>query len=304
MYDIWQALHEDDGNQNAFVLPRKAGEGGFSTKKGDEETIDSWLYPFRPDIKSKESWYTSRLTGNTKAFGYTYPETAGLKYPTSETDRKKLLADIGGKYDSLPKFIQQSKQRIPTAGQDLLAGANFAKQIQKKTVPATAASISTLIEKLPDSQTLLKTSLEPSKPLIRDLAPDNKYLEWLTNIKAEKHSMDGDYTVHIFLGPADDETNVALWPAAPTHVGTFSPFGQPRGTSCSKCQEEQEAQTLITGQIPLTLALVERYLAGIIPDLTEASVKPYLTKELHWRVAKVGLLRQSYTVRVFATDQA
>ena len=228
------------------------------------------------------------MTGETKTFGYAYPETATLNYPTTEDDKIKLLADIGAKYDSLPKFIQQSKRRIPTAGQELLAGANFAKQIKTKDVPATAASIGTLVESLPDSKTLLETSLEPSKPLIRDLAKDNKYLEWLTNIKAQKHTLEGDYSVHIFLGSPDDEPNVALWPVAPTHVGTFAPFGQPRDTSCAKCQQEQTANTVITGQIPLTLALVERYLAGIIPDLTESSVIPYLTKELHWRVARVG----------------
>ena len=230
------------------------------------------------------------MTGDTKTFGYTYPETAKLSYPTTEDDKTKLLADIGAKYHSLPMFIQQSKHRIPTAGQELLAGANFAQQIQTQKVPATAASINTLVENLPDSKSLLQTSLEPSKPLIRNLARDNKYLEWLTNIKAEKHTLEGDYSVHIFLGPPDDEPNVALWPVAPTHVGTFSPFGQPRDTSCAKCQEEQTAHTVITGQIPLTLALVERYLAGIIDDLTENSVIPYLKKELHWRVARVGFI--------------
>lgn len=57
-----------------------------------------------------------------------------------------------------------------------------------------------------------------------DLAPDNRYLEWMTNIKAQKHTLDGAYSVHVFLGPVDEE-NVALWPAAPTHVGTFAPLG-------------------------------------------------------------------------------
>ena len=228
------------------------------------------------------------MTGDTRSFGYTYPETATLNYPTTEDDKTKLLADIGAKYHSLPMFIQQSKRKIPTAGQELLAGANFAEQIAAQKVPATADSIKTLVENLPDSKSLLETSLEPSKPFIHKLAPDNKYLEWLTNIKAEKHTLEGDYTVHIFLGPADDEPNVALWPVAPTHVGTFSPFGQSRDTSCAKCQVEQTAHTEITGQIPLTLALVERYLAGIIEDLTENSVIPYLTENLHWRVAKVG----------------
>ena len=41
-------------------------------------------------------------------------------------------------------------------------------------------------------------------------------------------------------------------------------------------------------QIPLTIALIERYLAGIIDDLSEQSVVPYLTENLHWRVTQVN----------------
>ena len=109
----------------------------------------------------------------------------------------------------------------------------------------------------------------------------------MTNIKAQKHTLGGAYSVHVFLGPVDEE-NVALWPAAPTHVGTFAPLGRSSETSCGKCQQDQRDHTEITSQIPLTMALVERYLAGQLRDLTEATVVPYLTQNLHWRVAKVS----------------
>lgn len=44
----------------------------------------------------------------------------------------------------------------------------------------------------------------------------------------------------------------------------------------------------VTGQIPLTLALTERYLAQMIPDLRAETVVPYMTKNLHWRVEAVS----------------
>ena len=264
-------------------MPRLAKRNTFNAKAG-EETIDSPLYPFRPDVNS---WYTSKTVRSTKDFGYSYPETAGLRYPTSQEDKGKLLEKISGMYGSLPKAIQESKKHVPTAGEDLLARANIAAQIDKKGVPATAASFETLVEQLPDPETLLKTSLEPTKPRLRDLAPNNKYLEWMTNIKAEKHTLDGAYSVHIFLGPPDDEPNSALWPFSPAHVGTFAPLGQPTSTGCSKCQDDQRDHTEVTGQIPLTIALVERYLAGIISGLEANDVVGYLTEKLHWRVVKV-----------------
>lgn len=227
------------------------------------------------------------MVKRTEPFGYTYPETAGLKYPTTPADRTALMKVIGKIYEPLPKLIRQSKEHKRNAGEDLLPRAQVAKEIAKKDVPATVAQLESLIEHLPDIESLLETSLEPGKPVLRDLAPENKYLEWITNIKAEKHALDGSYSVHVFLGDPD-ETNVALWAASPSHVGTFAPLGQLSTTGCGKCQEDQRDHTEVTSQIPLTIALVERYLAGLIPDLSEKNVVPYLTEHLHWRVSKVG----------------
>ena len=194
---------------------------------------------------------------------------------------------IGKLYEPLPKSIRQSKRQKRNAGEDLLPRAQVLKEIAQKEAPATVAHLESLGEHLPSIESLLETSLEPGKPVLRDLAPENKYLEWITNIKAEKHTLDGGYSIHIFLGN-QDESNVALWPASPTHVGTFSPLGQLSTTGCGKCQEDQRDHIQVTSQIPLTIALVERYLAGLIPDLSEESVVPYLTEHLHWRIAKVA----------------
>jgi hypothetical protein len=59
----------------------------------------------------------------------------------------------------------------------------------------------------------------------------------------------------------DLRDNVALWPFSPNHVGTFATLGQGDQTACAKCQQGQADRTQVTGQIPLTLALTERYLA-------------------------------------------
>lgn len=222
----------------------------------------------------------------TESFGYTYPETAGLSYPSTPAQKKKLYDIISNIYEFPATMIRESKQHIETAGQSLLGQAQILKEIEMKKLRATAEHQESLAVQLPDNKTLLQASLGRSKPFLRDLAPQNKYLEWITNIKAAKHVFGGAYTVHIFLGSPDEE-QVALWPATPTHVGTFAPLGQRSTTGCSKCQVDQADQTEVTGQVPLTLALMERYLAGLINDLTPTSVVPYLSTNLHWRVAKV-----------------
>ncbi|KAF4956040.1 hypothetical protein FSARC_11692 [Fusarium sarcochroum] len=80
--------------------------------------------------------------------------------------------------------------------------------------------------------------------------------------------------IHVFLGekvPEDEPT--ALYTVSPFHVGTFNPLGQSDDTGCGKCQQDQEAGTEITGQIPLTIALAERYFAGELGSLGEQDVQ-------------------------------
>lgn len=67
---------------------------------------------------------------------------------------------------------------------------------------------------------------------LKKLVPSNKYLEWLVNIKAQKYVLGGDFTVHVFLGPVEEDSPI-LYPASPNHVGTFSTFGQKEGTRVS-----------------------------------------------------------------------
>ncbi|KAL9100136.1 MAG: hypothetical protein Q9163_004452 [Psora crenata] len=284
LFAIWQALHQNDSKSETYVLTRPTHRGNFALDADQDEDIDTRLYPFRPNTEH-DSWYTSNGVKRTQPFGYSYPETAKLPYPVTENARSDLRKDLNRIYPPPAELIRQSKLHVRTAGQDVLSRAHVLSQMKAKEIPATAEKFESLVQALPKQEELLQISLEPSKPVLRDLAPGNKYLEWLTNIKAEKHTLDGAYTVHVFLGPPQEEST-SLWPSAPTHVGTFAPLGQSSDTECGKCQDDQRDHTQVTGQIPLTIALIERYLAGIIDDLSEESVVPYLTENLHWRVVK------------------
>ena len=279
-------MHEDDQNPETWITSKNAGIGDWTTSAGEPETASTTLYPFR---STTTSWYDSDSVKRTEVFGYTYPETQGLKYPISDTERKALIQTIENYYGSLPNMIRQSKNGNKNAGDFLLPRAELLKQISDKQVTANNNEMMKLVPTLPETQTLLQRFLEPSKPFLKNLASDNKYLEWLVNLKAEKHSLDGAFSVHVFLG-AVEENSVSLWPMSPHYVGSFAPLRRPSNTSCAKCQRDQRDHMEVTGQIPLTIALVERYLAGIIPDISPNTVIPYLTKNLHWRVASVSHL--------------
>jgi tyrosinase len=66
------------------------------------------------------------------------------------------------------------------------------------------------------------------------------------------------------------------------HVRTFDPLGQSEDAACGKYKRDQASNTEITGQIPLTIALVERYFTAELAILEEEDVIKYLQANLHW----------------------
>ncbi|KAF2197120.1 Di-copper centre-containing protein [Delitschia confertaspora ATCC 74209] len=282
LFAIWQALQQDKAEDVTYVTDKLSEENTFALPRGQLEGIDTPLYPFR---KTEKEWYTSKTTVRCEEFGYTYPEIVGIDETPTAPQKAGLVRTISEYYAPLPKAILKSKQRKKTAGIEMLPNAHILKEIAEKGLPANAAEMLNLAANLPPTEVLVEESM--AKPALRDLAPENKYLEWLVNIKAERHTLDGDYAVHIFLGPVEEE-DPFLWPTSPYHVGIFAPLGQAHSTGCSKCQQDQADHTQVTDQIPLTIALVERYFAELIHDLSKDSVTDYLQKNLHWKVLKGG----------------
>lgn len=245
---------------------------------GDNEDANSPLYPFRD---TESTWYDSDKTKRTEDFGYTYRETQGLS-PTSDLQTLKGLLD---KMYPHPSFMtQQSKQDIPEAGIQMLPQVEELQRMASRQVPAPQTGLEESPLQIPDTQTLLEKSLE-AKARIKDLAPDNKYLEWIVNIKGQRHALHGRYTVDIFLDKVEND-DPSLWPVSPYHVGTFSPVRQEDDTVCGRCKDQQAAGLQVTSQTPLTIALIERYLAGLIPNINEDTVVDYLTTNLHWRATR------------------
>lgn len=288
------------------------------------ETATTKLYPFRP---STEAWYDSNAVKQVEDFGYTYEEIAGSRIPI--TDKTALKKKVIEKYPSAALRFRQSLDGIPQAEEALFPKARFLKREAKidraPAAPAADESTTVLKSQLEQPQNVLKAAavavqdaaatvkdtiaapketdatLKDAAPAhttrrLKDLVKDDRYLEWLVNIKAEKHALGGSYSVGVFLGAAD-EFEPALWEFSPHYVGAFAPFGQGAETSCAKCQDAQRDNLNVTGQIPLTLALMERYLVNILPDLDPQTVTRYLVENLHWRVRKVCDPTHFYTIR-------
>lgn len=265
-----------------------------------KENKETPLWPFRKSIDGKTPWWNSIDAKRTEPFGYVYPETAGWQYPPTESARADLIAKIDNLYVNLPFSVKMSMQKKTNAGQEFLPQAALLKTLaaEKDNAKISAQEAEpmsqiTLMQKidaeLPDNDTLVEQYSGEDKPYLRHLLDsDNSYREWLVNVKAEKHALGGQAIVHFFLGDPPPAELAKIWPYSPYHVGAFVPLGSNDRTACANCQQGQADKIEVTGQIPLTVALAERYVNGTIPNLSVDAVEDYLSKNLKWRVVLVS----------------
>jgi len=279
LFAIWQALHDDPISNPTFVESSADSDGTRVIVKGPNQNKDTPLAPFNASEKIDDFW-TSTAVKDTKKFGYTYPETRDWVYKTTE-DIKCQLSSLYS-HGSLSTMFNKPSIKSDTVSRARLHAV--AAQIPLPT--PTLESVQIADFKIQEEIEQKAASIQiPTDRDLKDLVIDNKYLEWLVDIKAEKHASNGDFVVHVFLGRPQD-ANPALYILDLNHVAAFSTLGQDRKTGCTKCKVDQAARLEVTGQIPLTLALAERYQAGLIDGLTPEVVEPYLAENLHWRVVK------------------
>ncbi|KAM5360882.1 hypothetical protein ACJZ2D_013449 [Fusarium nematophilum] len=290
---IWQGLREDPGREDAWVTAQQARSGNWATPaRGREDR----LTPLLPFYRSTNEFWTSDEVRDTATFGYAYPETKSWNFTDPGLYRDNIKEQLRALYPSgsFANMVLASRAGDEKPEATLKERAKKLTQVEKVEAPNTALTALSLAHAAkPSIAAHLKSILLPVEiPKVQipkersvvDLVKGETYLEWLVNIKAVKHALGGRYLVHVFLGPVPLEEPTVLYAISPYHVGTFSPFGQAEETSCGKCQEDQAARVEITGQIPLTIALAERYFAGQLPSLGEEDVKTYLQTNLHWEV--------------------
>jgi tyrosinase len=302
---IWEGLLANPSKPESWVTTQIAVQRSRVTPEDGNEGLNTPLAPF---YKDKDTFWTSDDVRDTRTFGYAYPETKSWNFANTDDYRKDIEQQLRALYPSgsLATMIIESKAGDEQPEAILRKQAEKLARINAVTNPPTAITALSLAQAAsPTTESLLAKALPPlDVPTIQvpdgrslaHLAKGDTYLEWLVNIKAVKHALGGEYSVHIFLGrrvPPEEPTT--LYAVSPYHVGTFTPLGQSEATACSKCQRDQAAGTEITGQIPLTIALAERYFAGQLNSLQEEDVIKYLQVNLHWEaVSEEGQRLQNH----------
>ena len=277
LFAIWQALHNDAISNPTFVAPSDASKGTRVIDKGAKQNANTPLAPFNASEKIEDFWTSARVK-ETKTFGYVYPETRDWVYKNTADIESQLISLYS--YGSLSTMFNK-----PSIESDIDSRARLHSLAAQIPLPTPMLeSVQTGGDQIPEEIQQKAVGVKiPTDRDLKNLVIDNKYLEWLVDIKAEKHANYGNFVVHVFLADPQDD-NPALYIFNHDHVAAFSTLGQDGETRCGKCKVDQAERVEVTGQIPLTLALVERYKAGLVDGLTPEVVEPYLAKNLHWRV--------------------
>ena len=278
-------MNDKPEDPSTYVTPGHP-RGDPTFLEPDTEGPETPLAPFTKNEKAEEylqNFWRSKEVRYTKTFGYVYPETV-------EEDPAAVWAALDKLYPtgSAIALLNKPKPALKASTAELAPLAKSHRMVAEKTidtkiiVAAVKEGDSKALQTIASASEATKVQL-PKDRSLEDIVKDRKYLEWLVNVKAVKHSLGGDYFVHVFIGDPDD--NIAeSYLTNPTHVATFSTFGQDPSTGCGKCQKAQVNRAEVTGQIPLTIALLERYLAGHVHGLGPEDVVPFLQTHLHWRV--------------------
>ena len=114
------------------------------------------------------------------------------------------------------------------------------------------------------------------------LKPDNKYYEYLANIKVNQFALDSSFFVHVFLG--NFSVDPFYWSFDPNLVGSYCVLATTPGKG------DSAREVIVTGVIPLTTAILNAIKLSQLASLDPQDVDPYLKKNLQWRVTKVRVI--------------
>ena len=116
-----------------------------------------------------------------------------------------------------------------------------------------------------------------AKVLTPLIANNGSLFQYVANIETARYALNGSYNIFLFNGNPTSE-DPAEWILDANLIG-------PMGVLASEAMSA--SNTVAQGSIPLTRTLsnVISSGAGLLADLTEANVVPYLVKNLQWRIA-------------------
>ncbi|KAI9806999.1 MAG: hypothetical protein M1833_002657 [Piccolia ochrophora] len=172
-----------------------------------------------------------------------------------------------------------------------------ASQLTANTKAAVKALYDPTNQFTPRGLSELEERAVPKYTVGSNLKKGQDYREWFINFEVDKNELDQPNFIHFFLGSFTDDAK--QWSFDKNLVGTHASF------TIQNTTDAREA--IVLGSFPLTRKLVAAAASKAIDSLDPEVVKPYLEKNLAWRVQtfddRAVPTEELSSLKVYVVDQ-
>ena len=276
------------------------------------------LYPFRSSKGNSElNFWKSTPARSTETFGYTYPDLqeASEVEEIRKNIRNKYFWSMRTKpwpshtppkgFEPLPlvnaQVFQYPKDLIkPFFADTLLSTQTTSQQVQSLTQSVSDNQSEHVVEaaknlvpleistkNVPDNWNAAGAAIAgPQKdhnPVIavKESADSDVIREWFVDFVVQRLALNGTFSIYYFVGEVT--SNIEHYGHAPTKAGMSYIFTAPV-EACDNCGKQDQQATLVQGTTALTPILMDYVQIGELESLSPDHVKPFLIKNLKWRV--------------------
>ncbi|KAL1950435.1 hypothetical protein VTO73DRAFT_5559 [Trametes versicolor] len=275
LLSLWAALHPNIG-----VSEASASGGTFTIPSNSAIDENTELTPFR---SRRSTFWTSRTAGGPcpTHLGYSYPEFNNLGSKDAVEVAQHVAEVINALY--APQRLRHyllpgaTKRRHSVTWVDEVSHS-LQQTLRISKLPHDAWSIFEVPAE-DDELTAGYIVLLPDPSRIQSL-PSHTLWEWSVRIRVKKFEVGRSFAILVFLGDVPEDPQE--WYAAATYVGAHHAFVNSAPARCANCRRQGDAVT--EGFVHLNDAIAKH---AALQSLEPESVKPYLRRDLSWRVRRV-----------------
>ena len=233
---------------NEYTVSGTTGAPTFSIPQGTPCDGSTFLAPFHSGSNGEQ--HTTDSVRDWTRFRYTYPE-----FVSGDTSPAGIAAKVNALYGNGAP-VAQKRSADPYSPIDKRQGVNGSSLV------GDLGNLATNVHNLPSDLAKQLT------PLARGPVDYN------AKVTLQPYSLGGSARVYLFLGtPASEEPS--SWVTDDNCVGWLGTFASPG----------MQMNTLTSGSIPLTAALLKQQAKGNLAGIALNQTLPLLTKQLQWRIS-------------------
>ncbi|TFY82262.1 hypothetical protein EWM64_g1750 [Hericium alpestre] len=266
MLALWAAL-----NPSVWVTSGSAEDGTWTIPPNSTLDKTTALTPF---WDSSAGYWASNEVNITSKLGYSYPEFNGLDMGNPSAVRTAIARTVNRLYGGP---IMGTFSSAALSSHQALHEHKAAPEISDEGRGAVATGDAVPLER---HDSPVRADQAPSGAASAH-QPNNVIWDWTARIHVKKYEVGGSFSVLLFLGNVSEDPHA--WRTSPNFVGAHHAFVNSSPGHCANCRRQHEL--VVEGFVHLNEAIAKHSNLGTFaPD----AVRPYLKRELHWRVQKAN----------------